>query len=172
MSDTKLWPDESVRKLAAKDGGGGFLGGRGMEFLLMGSLAVVIVGSLALTIYYGLGGNSSPGSDVKPMFKCMMAECGYEFEATADQRPGPGIMPDGRGLIPRLDCPKCGEKECCATMFRCPNCEKYYVSARADYNERLMRGEVAVDEQPPADICSYCQTDRIEWYRANRKKRQ
>ena len=177
MSDTKLWPDHGTKRLdvgGAGGGGGGFMGGRGMEYLLMGSLAVIIVGSLVLTIYYGMGSGSASRTNVKPMYKCMIEDCGHEFELTQQdaQRPK-DMMMMGPGMMSfKADCPKCQNKECCVRMAKCPSCEKYYVSPRLDFDDRMMRGEIEQGEEPPPDICPHCQTDRIQWYRDNRKKKK
>ena len=136
----------------------------------MGSLAVVIVGSLVLTFMY-VGNDRTPGGDIKPMYRC--TECEHEFEATLEDTIGPSGMPMDPGLMqPKLDCPKCKKTECCVRLSKCPNCEKYYASPISDFDERVAQGEVEPGETPPADICPHCQTDRTQWYREQRKKKR
>lgn len=107
---------------------------------------------------------------LRPMYKCK--QCGHEFEPAEDKRPK-DMMMMGPGMMPfRADCPKCGKKKCSVRMARCPHCEKYYISPRMDFDERMMQGEIEQGEEPPADICAHCKTDRIQWYRDNRKRKK
>ena len=156
MFNITLRPDRQPRQLNL--GGAGGTGGKGTEYLLIGALAVVIIGSLVLT-FYGTGNNKNRGRDHKPMFKCSVAECGHEFEfdfrtmSPEDMDPEMGPMgPMGMGVM-HPDCPKCGEKKSGDPMVRCPNpkCEKYYVSDSLPWGEMNDGRGARPDGPPPPD---------------------
>ena len=104
------------------------------------------------------------------MYKCL--KCGYEFEVDPKNSPAMKMLDTPGKGTPRIDCPKCGAKESCLPMVRCPDpkCGKYFVSPRLDYNDRAMRGQVGPNEEAPKEICPYCQTDRLQWWKEHRKK--
>lgn len=136
-----------------------------MEFLLIAGLAVIIIGSVVLTIWYGPGSENPPQ---KPMYKCR--ECGHEFEIDPDQgtRNLDMMEEDAPAFFP--DCPKCKAKESGTPMARCHKCKKYYVSPLTEYQERREAGE-AVDPVPPANVCPHCNTDQREFLREKHRKK-
>jgi len=145
-------------------------GGKGfnMEYLFAGALAVIILGSLILTIYFTLGGGEPSPGDLEVTFKC--AKCGYEFSKKPEEvRPmGPDMMPmpmGAPGMAPiALDCPKCGAKKSAFQAVKCPNCGAFYIS-------QITTHPVAPGEgRQLRDVCPKCGTDRIQWYREHRKK--
>ena len=107
------------------------------------------------------------------MYKCSECKKDFEFDprtARGDER---DMMDPGMGMgMGNVDCPKCGAKKSGQMMIRCPNtdCGKYYVSAQVTHEQKMMRGEAKRGEAPPKDICPYCKTDRMEWYRKNRRR--
>ncbi|MDY6914558.1 MAG: hypothetical protein SVT52_08905 [Planctomycetota bacterium] len=141
--------------------------GKNMEYLLIAALSVIIVASLGLTIYFSLFSGRPTHRAAEQWFKCQ--KCGKEFSIKPEDIPldTMGIMMVGPGAL-RLDCPACGAKKSAYQMVRCPNpdCQKYYVPESSKDPEAMLQGKEF------KDICPYCKTDRIQWYREHRKKRK
>lgn len=170
MFDTIPQPERHTRQLNLSGGRG--VGGKGTEYLLIGALAVVIIGSLVLTFYFGMGGRKSARGRAKLMFQCSECDAVFELDPKTISRKdmGPEMGAMGMGIM-RPDCPKCGAKKSGQPMVQCPKCKKYYVSPRLNWNEITARGG-RPEGDPPKDICPYCGTDRVEWYRKLRKSRK
>ena len=174
MSDNSLWSGSGARRLGLSGGGGGGgFGGRSVEFLLGGALALIIVGSLVMTIMYGWNdGGSGSRTPVKRLYRC--ESCTKEFEL--DRRDGPaglvGMPIRDPGMAPfKPNCPHCQTENAGISLTRCPNCEKYYLSPMTEYSHGVMLEQVPPGEAP-LDICKHCGTDRRQWIRDHRKKRK
>jgi len=132
-------------------------------------LVVVIIGALAATFYFTLGGSGkakmSP-EEMRTWFKC--SKCSEEFfleqkDLTMERQReledlGSGMKPYG------IDCIKCSARKKAILMLKCPNpdCEKYYVPA--SFSNPLKQ------QQKPEkykDICPYC---KMELADASKKK--
>ena len=147
------------------------LGGRGMEYLLVAGLIIIIGGSLALAF---LGGGEPPPP--KPAWQCQ--ECKHTFEPPPAKEPPVrrerGLIEDMRMVF--LDCPQCSAKEGCLPMTRCLECKEFYVSEptrwRADF-QKANPDQAAMMPQgrPPKNVCPHCKTDQHQWRRKNRKKK-
>jgi len=152
----KTRSDQTMKRLAVA-GGEGFK----TEYLFGGALAVIILGALALAIYFGFAGgpSASKGEVGGPWYKC--EKCGEEFQL---QQTGGGTM---EKALP-VDCPKCGGKACAYRMSVCPKCGKRYVSDTTRYYLEMMQGRAV------KDICPHCGTDigqlRREEYKKRRRK--
>jgi len=168
------WQSPGIRKLNLGGGGGGG-GDRKMEYLLVGVLALIIVGSLAGVLWqiFG-GGTSAPSGPPVLRFKC--SKCGHEWEKDMSQMEpdNPEFMMGPGGYMAAQDCPACKEKATGDQMVQCPNpdCKKWYVSEQMKFERRMMMGQATPEEQPPKDICPYCGTDRVDWYYQEAKKRR
>jgi hypothetical protein len=149
-------------------------GGRGTEYILIGGLLIIIVGSVALSIFGG--GKGGPG-DIKPMWECQA--CQHRFEPPpvkeAPIRRGPGFIDDDMRMV-FLDCPKCSAKESCLPMTKCLECGEFYVSEptkwRAKYQKENPNLMTIPTGRPPKNICPHCKTDQREWRRARRKEKR
>ena len=120
------------------------------------------------------GRRSSRRGRLAIMYKCSECKKDFEFDPRKAAPDEHEMMGPGMGMgMGNVDCPECGAKKSGQMMIVCPNtdCGKHYVSARTDYDRKRMRGEVKRDEAPPKDICPHCKTDRMEWHRANRRRR-
>ncbi len=167
-----------MAKFAAGPGGldmGTGDSGRQKEFLLIGALAVIIVGALVLTIMYNWSSDedNSP-SDTKIMGKCLDPQCAAEFEITLD-----AMTEDERPMsrVLRFTCPTCGTKRSALIMTRCPvpECRKFFLSDQTIQDHKndldMQAGrEPAVTHMPPI-ICPYCETDHDQYMREQRKRR-
>jgi len=135
-----------------------------MEYVFAGALAVIIVGALALTIYFVFVGDDTGGPGEDSHWKCLNPDCQYEFTMTPKQM---SELPNrATGPTIRVDCPKCGTKDRAYLMIKCPKCGKYYVPDSHKYFEAAMQG------QQIRNVCPYCKTDYAQWYRDNRGKKK
>lgn len=137
-------------------------GGRGVEYLLAGALAVVIIGAVALSVVSFLGGDEDevPIGDPVAHFQCQV--CKKEWTSRFDELPEGAVGPGG--IERALDCPLCGAKNSSLHMTKCvnPDCGKYFVPAV---------GESPMDPRV-RPVCPYCKTDQLEWRRQERKKKK
>jgi DNA-directed RNA polymerase subunit RPC12/RpoP len=113
-----------------------------METFFAVALAVVIVGSLVLTIYFTFF-RSAKGSRGSRAIRWQCSKCSNEF--TVDKATEQKLSDMGK---PMADCPKCGAKKSAYPMHKCynPACGKYFV------------GESAKNPDKPTmdDVCPYC----------------
>ena len=174
MKNTDLWTTLGARRLDLT-GGGSFFSGRRTEFLLVGALIVVIGGSLALTLFSAWG-TPGTGKFEPPWYKCN--KCGHEFQVEMTEG-GPGAMPGGPGdptmMYKAPDCPSCKAEGTGELMVACPKCEKRYVSEINRHSMQFRGGIPPAPQDPakmPKDICPFCQTDRMEWFKAQRKSKK
>ncbi len=158
----------------------GGVGGIQKEQIIVGGLAVLIVGLLAYNVYSFFAGPSvAVASGGKDMFKCV--ECAHEFEFTQEmhdemlrglEEQGGGIM-DMTGEFRAIDCPSCNAKNSCIRMTHCPKCGHYWLSEQdkafaenpEPTDEELMR----IDEM--REVCPECGTDRVDYLRKQYENR-
>jgi DNA-directed RNA polymerase subunit RPC12/RpoP len=117
-------------------------GGDKMEYFFAASLAVVIIGALALTIYFTfLKSETAVAGAAKNMWKCQ--KCGTEF--SVDDMTQRKLEEMDR---PVADCPKCGSPQPVWPMVKCfnPACGKYFV------RESIKNRRKSVMD----DTCPYC----------------
>ena len=141
-----------------------------MEYLFAGALAVVIIGSIVLTIYFGL--LSGPGRESGPdEFHFLCEACNKEVVLDVEDIPSSsGEGSDEEAFIPtilsRVDCPECGASQTAVLMVQCPNpdCKKYYVSPVAEDPDAFIRMGKA-----PRFICPDCGTDKMMWEHKHKK---
>lgn len=145
------------------------LGGRRTEILLIGGLAAVILGAIALTVFYAMDWNI--GSTAKAVAECQ--SCRKRFEYDPDDDLGARIG----GMVPgsepyRLDCPKCGKKASALPLTLClnPDCGKRYLSPKIEYDRKIAQGAAPETLKPPDTICPHCGTDRMKWLREQFRK--
>ncbi len=139
--------------------------GKRMEYVVAGALLVVIVVAVVFVVGQIWPGGGGPiGKQGESRVKCV--KCGEEWVLDSknemyfyrEMEMGMG------GASVGTDCKKCGAKQSAFMMNRCPKCEKYYLSKRITDPEAFTKGG-------EKEICPYCDTDRIEWYKERRKKR-
>ena len=133
-----------------------------MEYVFAGALAAIILGSLALTIHFGLS-KDDVGDLPEQHWQC--EKCGEVFVGdlmTPEEmarKMGPG------GLLP-IDCPKCGAKDSVYQTIQCPQCGEWYIPATAKFPEAQITG------QDIRNICPKCGTDYRQWFIEHRGQRQ
>ena len=158
----------SLTRLDLSGGGGG----RTMEYILAGSLALIIVGSITVAVWTSLGGGSRGNAAAgQMMYKC--DKCGEEYALDPAELGDPEQMEmyGDMGMLPR-DCPKCGAEKSAYLMVKCPECGKYYVpDSHRHMAEAMMNPNAPPPPEHTRDICPHCNTDRIQWYREHRRKR-
>jgi hypothetical protein len=147
---------------ANMDFGGGK--NRTMEYVLIGSLGLIIVCCLGYASYHFWGHNgpslSNIGGDVH--FKCTKEGCGYEFTMTEAEirqaeRDGKAVFDPMRGNV-RVACKKCGEMGA-RPMIQCPICHGWYLGP--DPSVRRLRGEPGATA--PSSECPLCHKNIAEW---------
>ena len=165
MSDNGLL-NGKAKRLNLGGGGGG--GGKGMEYLLAGTLAVIIVGSLGFTIWKFFGGKTGSNTPTEMHFQCL--KCKAEFELKPEEIPQPSEQAMYGPESMFIDCPKCGAKQSCLPMVQCPNpdCKKWYLPEATKF---YAMNPAAAPTEELKDVCPFCNTDRIQWYREHRPRR-
>lgn len=115
-------------------------GGDKMEYVFAAGLAVVIVGALALTIYFTFFKTRAAGAGAgRNMWQCQKCHT----EISVDESTQGRLEEMDR---PVLDCPKCGSPQPVWPMARCPACGKYFV------RQSVMNRRKSFTE----DACSHC----------------
>jgi len=98
------------------------------EYAVVIGLAVVIVGTVVISVFALLDGDIPTGETTgRQRFHCL--ECEHEFflgEAYPDL-----MSSEGFGPTTRLDCPKCEAKGAAVLMLECPDCGTWFVSEQA-----------------------------------------
>ena len=130
-----------------------------MEYALIIGLAVVIVGTVVLSVIAFLGDDTPTGETTgKQRFHCL--KCEHEFDALEAY---PNLMSEGGfGPMTQLDCPKCKAVGTCVRMLECPECGTFFVSEQARL--RILPGS----GQEVPEICPKCKTDYHRWFRKKR----
>ena len=149
--------------------------GHQKEGLLIGVLAVIIIGALVMTIMYNWSDDEADArNEIKVMAKCLDPQCGAEFVIT------PGATTENEhpmGRVIRFTCPTCGKKHSALIMTRCPNpkCGKFYLSAQTiqdhENDLEMQAGREPKTTDMPPSICPYCKTDYNKYMREQRKRR-
>ena len=114
-----------------------------MEYLFGGALAVVIIGAVALTIYFGWM-HTAKGKDTNAHFTCY--KCGKEFLVD--------LFKEQPGEI--LDCRVCDGKQTAVRMVVCPKCNNWTPLYDKNYKQTL--------------VCVHCGTDRNQYFRDKYRK--
>lgn len=148
--------------MAGRDGSAGFWASGKMEYVFAGALGVIILGALALTLYFAFFGNEQNRTlgDGLAHLECLNPACKNQF-TMPQQDVAPLEMPGQRIL-----CPKC-QKKSAVSQSMCPSCKKWYLDPRAVYDMS--------PSGPPEGlkaVCPYCKTDMDEFYRAEAMKRR
>lgn len=125
-------------------------------------LILVIAGSLAFIASQFFGGPPTPPRVVELGFKCI--KCANEFtmtnEAFQQRTVDMEYIRLHKGTSNDMaDCPKCGEKHSALQMYRCPNCQKFFLPAAVNIRT-APPGYV-----PPDPVCPYCGTNMYQWHR-------
>ena len=179
-----LWSKPGTKHLDLSRGGGD---SKTMEYLLVVSLGIVILGSIVFFIVSLTGGGGTGVSGAKDMhFECT-AEigetakvCGHQFIKSFEElnKERPQVMAEEmEGGTIRLDCPKCGAKRSALPMVACPKCKKHFLLAStkmlADMQDNIGEaGDQRPDLSTAEDVCPHCKQNRIEWYREQYKKKK
>ena len=120
-----------------------------MEYVFAGALAVIILGSLALTFHFGPSRDDAELPE--PHWQC--EKCGAVLvgdlmtEEEMDSKMGPG------GVLRPTDCPKCGAKDSLYQTLRCPQCGEWYIPATAKSPDGQIVG------QDIRNVCPKCGAD-------------
>ena len=168
-----LWSHTGIKRLELRRGGGE---SRALEYVMIGVLSAIIVGSIGFFVYtLVVGERPARGQRLTEMhFEC--TKCQHQFTKRPDELSQGG--PEGMGFeemgMAQLDCPKCGEKKSCLPMVKCPKCGEYYLGESTKQQAALLKAPVPSKRpEPLRDICPHCKQDRMEWYREKfRKKKQ
>jgi DNA-directed RNA polymerase subunit RPC12/RpoP len=137
------------------------------EYVMIGALVVIIVGSLVFTVIH-ITGDDTPGGGAQYEVKFKCEQCGHEFSPDPKQSDDYEMAMEMGGAI---KCPECGGQA--LPMTRCPNCEKYYVSDLTRYQAQYYASDQPPPPGPePKQICPHCGTDYREWWRKKREERR
>lgn len=130
---SRIWSALSAKRLnlGSGGGGGGGFGDKKMEYVLGGALALIIVGSLALTIYFGFirDSGSSAYADEPIFFQCR--KCSTKFSVKVkDLREPTSEM----GMPWPGKCPNCGadSDQDFIAMVQCYKCQHWFVPQGAE----------------------------------------
>ena len=157
-----------------------------MEYILVLSLGVVIIGSVVFFISSITGGSGTGVSGAKDMhFECTAEGCGNQFVKTFEElnKERPQVMAEEmEGGTIRLKCAKCNAEGSALPMVACPKCKKYFLlestKMLAEMQDEMDGGEengensMRPDLSQANDVCPHCGQDRIEWYREQYKKKK
>ena len=152
---TRLAP--GVKRMALSGGAAG----KG-EYFFGAALAIVVVVALGASFYNFFGGGGligGPQPITEMHFKCYYQDCGHEFVVPVEELDQSVLMGLGR-----VDCPKCGRKQCSYRMTLCPvpTCKKYYVSPMT----LDPMGSTGAKK-----ICPHCKTD-IDQFSLNQRSKK
>jgi Zn ribbon nucleic-acid-binding protein len=172
-----LWSHPGIRRLELGRGGGD---SRKLEYLMIGALSIIIIGSIGVAIYSMIG-DKTPGSQQARDVNLECVKCGHQFtKAPKDLNVGgpDGMIFEEMGIV-QLDCPKCGAKKSCLAMVKCPKCEKFFLAESTKQQVAQMQlppprpgGQATPPPKPVRDICPHCGQDRMEWYREKYRKKK
>ena len=164
-----------IQKIADK-----LTSGNKMQYILLGTLGLVIVISL-ISVISGFTGKKKIKYEPKDMhFFCLETE--KEFVLTPDEvikvaknkeggqdelgpmmGPGPGTM----GFDMFIESPYTKKKTAVA-MRECPNCKKYYVPGHI----KAMYNEEALTKKQRQAVCPHCGTNLRKWFKNKQKKKK
>lgn len=140
--------------------------GEQMQYILAGTLILIIVISLLTVVLNLTGSSKNPGMTELHLY-CL--ETGKEFVVDPRETYKEGMMDPGMmGPMSRYMSPYTNERTA-VPMTRCPACEKWFVP------EYYLQEDVTEEYpmMPPGEklICPHCKTDIMQWYREHRKRR-
>ena len=130
-----------------------------MEYVFAGALALVILGALILTVYFGFihtPGGLEEALQSEFTFRCV--KCEHEFTKERDDLPVYVLRIMGEGLM-FIDCPKCNAKDSAYQLVECPKCKKLYLAPAYSDPEAYLQG------LPGANVCEHCGLDVGKWFR-------
>ena len=150
--------------------------GEQMQYILAGTLILIIIVSL-LTVILNLTGGG-PGRDI-PEMHFYDLETKQEFVLKPEDMYKDQGGPDGAGPGPmmgmgpmgmRVISPYTGERTA-VPMTQCPSCKKYFVPEYYLQENPDEEANYMMDPGMGNLVCPECGTDIIQWYRDHRKKR-
>jgi hypothetical protein len=134
-----------------------FGSGEKTQWLLIGGLLVLIIGSLVLFVMSVFGRRDTRPAGWKQLpIKCIRCDKEYlpekeqERQLRAQEEKGGSEKPQG------ADCVKCGAKAACYRMIRCLKCGKFY-------EPKWIRLDRPPTEQEKERICPYCGANLRDW---------
>jgi hypothetical protein len=152
---------------------------RTMEYVLIGSLGLIIVCCLGYAGYHFLGHGGPKGhAGGEVHFKCTKEGCGYEFTMTEAEirqaeKDGKAVFNPMQGNV-KVTCKKCGELGA-RVMTQCPMCLGWYLGP--DPSIRAPRrgwqgaeGQPDAGAQAPLTECPLCHKNFVEWYNQQNDK--
>ncbi|MBN1941724.1 MAG: hypothetical protein JW849_00360 [Phycisphaerae bacterium] len=145
--------------------------GEQMQYVLSGTLILIILISLFSVIMNLTGGGEHGGPPSERHFYCLETE--KEFVLTPEQMRESGDDMMGGGIGPmglmRVISPYTNERTG-VPMTRCPNCKKWFLPEYLRYEPEDEDAYYMMDSHDL--ICTHCGTDVIQWWREHRKKRK
>ena len=146
-----------------------------MQYILVGTLILIIIISLLSIFLAGGGKRGSRGRGEPPHFWCIETEKEFILKPE-DIGPGmgPGMMPGmGPGMGPgfgRVMSPYTNERTG-VPMTKCPECKKWFVP-QMYLEPESVDGPMRPMGGPGSMVCTHCNTDIHQWYKDRRKERK
>lgn len=137
------------------------LSGKQMEYILAGALLLIIVVAVVFAVgplRCGGGGIDNSGEN---RVKCL--KCNAEWTITQKEAANFNRETEMGGATVGRYCEKCKTDNAVFLMNRCFKCKKYYLSKRITDPEAFIKGG-------KKEICPFCGTDQVKWYREHRRK--
>ncbi|HUT56542.1 MAG TPA: hypothetical protein VNA25_01570 [Phycisphaerae bacterium] len=104
---------------------------------------------------------------VRIVFIC--EKCGHQLRKPIPEIDTTKDITEAEMELSCVDCPKCGQKACCWRAIHCPACKKFYISQSEKARVEAMRAGRG-EPEGVVDVCPYCRTNLLEWYRKHRRK--
>jgi hypothetical protein len=142
--------------------------GDSMQYIMAGTLILVIVIALGFVISSVFNGGPGAGEAVEARFYCL--ETGKEF--TIDPADNPEMMMGDPMMGGRVTSPYTNEKTG-VPMMRCPACEEYFVPEA--WKQEPQPGQppmMMMDPMGQQIVCPHCNTDIHEYYRQKARERR
>lgn len=148
---------------------------RKMQYVIIGSLGLIVVGCLAVVSYHVFGHGGS-GADVDNVpsethFKCAKEDCGNEFTMTFEElrqaRQETPVGADPTKYVLKVRCKKCGELSALPES-QCPSCHGWFLAP-----QQPATGVQGAPPDPKAVTlkCPLCGIDVNEWYIKDAQKK-
>jgi hypothetical protein len=137
-----------------------------MRYILAGALVLIIIISL-LSVFSSISGKSRRQTGPTELhYFCL--ESGNEFIVKPDFSK-PETMMDMDPFMGMFAMSPYTNQRTAVPMTQCPACKKWFVPEHFK-NWDPQQGPAA-PQMMGKQICPFCQTDILDWYRQNRKKR-